>query len=162
MNPKHLENQVEGAAVMAIGGALFEEIMFADGRLQNGRVSSRLPRAALQRSSRSSRLYLVNRTRICRPPAPERHRSLVWLPLSAIRIFQATGVHACAPCPCCRPWPLTRSKRVCLHYSKNLDNSSHSRSNRCNTASVSNALPEISIGGGSPSRSGGARTVMPR
>jgi CO/xanthine dehydrogenase Mo-binding subunit len=45
VNPKHLENQVEGAIVMGIGGALFEAIDFASGRILNPRLSKyRVPR----------------------------------------------------------------------------------------------------------------------
>ncbi|MGH9881741.1 MAG: molybdopterin cofactor-binding domain-containing protein, partial [Pyrinomonadaceae bacterium] len=45
VNPVHLHNQIEGAVVMAIGGALFEAIQFADGKILNGRFSRyRLPR----------------------------------------------------------------------------------------------------------------------
>lgn len=45
VNPKHLENQVEGSVVMAIGGALFEHIDYADGRIENGKLSRyRVPR----------------------------------------------------------------------------------------------------------------------
>ena len=35
VNPEHLRNQVEGAVVMGIGGALFEQIEFADGKILN-------------------------------------------------------------------------------------------------------------------------------
>lgn len=45
VNPRHLENQIEGSVVMALGGALFERIDFADGRILNGRMSTyRVPR----------------------------------------------------------------------------------------------------------------------
>ncbi|MGH8020809.1 MAG: xanthine dehydrogenase family protein molybdopterin-binding subunit [Opitutaceae bacterium] len=45
VNPAHLLNQVEGAIVQGIGGALFEELRFADGRMLNPRFSQyRLPR----------------------------------------------------------------------------------------------------------------------
>jgi isoquinoline 1-oxidoreductase len=45
VNPDHLKMQVEGALVMGLGGALFESIEFADGRLLNGRLSKyRVPR----------------------------------------------------------------------------------------------------------------------
>ena len=45
VNPDQLKNQVEGSMVMAIGGALFEAIDFADGKLINGRFSRyRVPR----------------------------------------------------------------------------------------------------------------------
>jgi len=45
VNPNHLKNQVEGAAVMALGGALFEAIRFANGKILNARFSDyRVPR----------------------------------------------------------------------------------------------------------------------
>jgi nicotinate dehydrogenase subunit B len=45
VNPDHLRNQVEGAVIMGLGGALFEAVEFADGRIRNGRFSSyRVPR----------------------------------------------------------------------------------------------------------------------
>jgi len=43
--PNHLKNQVEGGAVMALGGALFEAIRFADGKILNPRFADyRVPR----------------------------------------------------------------------------------------------------------------------
>jgi nicotinate dehydrogenase subunit B len=45
VNPRHLHNQVEGAVVQAIGGALFERIQFKNGQILNGKFSQyRLPR----------------------------------------------------------------------------------------------------------------------
>ena len=45
VNPEHLKNQVEGAVVMGIGGALYESIDFANGRILNPRLSKyRVPR----------------------------------------------------------------------------------------------------------------------
>ena len=45
VNPEHLKNQVEGAIVMGIGGALFEAIDFENGRIRNARLSKyRVPR----------------------------------------------------------------------------------------------------------------------
>ncbi len=45
VNPEHLKNQVEGAIVMGIGGALFEAIDFADGKILNPLLSKyRVPR----------------------------------------------------------------------------------------------------------------------
>jgi isoquinoline 1-oxidoreductase len=45
LNPDHLKNQVEGAVVMGLGGALFEAIDFANGRIRNPRFSAyRVPR----------------------------------------------------------------------------------------------------------------------
>jgi len=45
VNPMHLKNQVEGSIVMGLGGALFEAIQFADGKILNPVFSKyRVPR----------------------------------------------------------------------------------------------------------------------
>jgi len=45
VNPRHLENQVEGATVMGIGGALFEAIRYQEGKLTNPHFAAyRVPR----------------------------------------------------------------------------------------------------------------------
>ena len=45
VNPDGLKNQVEGSVVQALGGALFEAIDFADGRIRNGTMEEyRVPR----------------------------------------------------------------------------------------------------------------------
>jgi nicotinate dehydrogenase subunit B len=45
VNPDGLRNQVEGAIVQGLGGALFEAITFADGALRNGSMAAyRVPR----------------------------------------------------------------------------------------------------------------------
>ena len=45
VNPDGLRNQIEGANIMAMGGALFEAIEFSNGRILNGRLSDyRVPR----------------------------------------------------------------------------------------------------------------------
>jgi nicotinate dehydrogenase subunit B len=45
VNPDGLRNQIEGANIMGIGGALFEAVEFDNGRILNGRFSKyRLPR----------------------------------------------------------------------------------------------------------------------
>ena len=45
VNPEHLRNQIEGAVVMGLGGALFEAIQFEDGKILNPRFSKyRVPR----------------------------------------------------------------------------------------------------------------------
>ena len=47
VNPEHLRNQVEGAVAMGLGGALFEQIDFADNQIVTNRLSKyRLPRFA--------------------------------------------------------------------------------------------------------------------
>jgi isoquinoline 1-oxidoreductase len=45
VNPDNLRNQIEGANILGLGGALFEAIKFENGRVLNGRFSSyRVPR----------------------------------------------------------------------------------------------------------------------
>jgi isoquinoline 1-oxidoreductase len=45
VNPNQLKNQIEGAIVMGIGGALFEAVDFENGKIRNPRFSSyRVPR----------------------------------------------------------------------------------------------------------------------
>jgi nicotinate dehydrogenase subunit B len=45
INPDHLKNQVEGAIVMGLGGALFEAIEFANGQISNSNFAQyRVPR----------------------------------------------------------------------------------------------------------------------
>jgi isoquinoline 1-oxidoreductase len=47
LNPDNLRNQVEGAIIMGLGGALFESIRFAGGRIVNNRFARyRVPRFA--------------------------------------------------------------------------------------------------------------------
>jgi isoquinoline 1-oxidoreductase len=47
VNPEHLRNQVEGAIAMGLGGALFEEIQFGEGRIATNRLAKyRVPRFA--------------------------------------------------------------------------------------------------------------------
>ena len=45
VNPHHLENQAVGSIIMGLGGALFEAVQFADGKILNAGLSSyRVPR----------------------------------------------------------------------------------------------------------------------
>jgi isoquinoline 1-oxidoreductase len=47
VNPEHLRNQVEGGIVMGLGGALFEEIQFGEGKIVTDRLAKyRVPRFA--------------------------------------------------------------------------------------------------------------------
>jgi len=47
VNPDHLRNQIEGSVIMAIGGALFEQVRFEDGKVLNPMLSRyRVPRFA--------------------------------------------------------------------------------------------------------------------
>jgi isoquinoline 1-oxidoreductase len=89
INPENLTNQIEGGVVMAIGGALFEEIKFADGKVQNPRFSAyRVPRfgdAPVQET------VLLDRKDL--PSTGAGETPLVALaPAVGNAIFQATGV----------------------------------------------------------------------
>jgi nicotinate dehydrogenase subunit B len=45
VNPEHLKNQVEGSVMMGLGGALFEAIHFAEGKITNASLAAyRVPR----------------------------------------------------------------------------------------------------------------------
>jgi isoquinoline 1-oxidoreductase len=45
LNPEHLKNQIEGAVVMGLGGALFEAVHFDSGKIKNAALSKyRVPR----------------------------------------------------------------------------------------------------------------------
>ncbi|HSU50790.1 MAG TPA: molybdopterin cofactor-binding domain-containing protein, partial [Segetibacter sp.] len=45
VNPLHLENQIMGSIVQGLGGALFEAIDFANGKINNSTLSAyRVPR----------------------------------------------------------------------------------------------------------------------
>lgn len=45
INPNHLENQIQGSVIQGLGGALFENIDFKDGKLINGSMAKyRVPR----------------------------------------------------------------------------------------------------------------------
>ncbi|HLI93371.1 MAG TPA: molybdopterin cofactor-binding domain-containing protein [Puia sp.] len=45
VNPHHLENQITGAIIMGLGGALFEKVEFASGKILNSSLSDyRVPR----------------------------------------------------------------------------------------------------------------------
>lgn len=47
VNPEHLRNQVEGGIAMGLGGALFEEIQFGEGKIVTNRLAKyRVPRFA--------------------------------------------------------------------------------------------------------------------
>lgn len=47
INPEHLENQIQGAVIQGLGGALFEWIDFKDGKILNAQFSAyRVPRFA--------------------------------------------------------------------------------------------------------------------
>jgi nicotinate dehydrogenase subunit B len=88
LNPDHLKNQVEGATVMALGGALFEQVRFKDGKVLNPRFSDyRVPRF---RDTPVLETVLVNRTDLPSAGAGECPMIAVG-PAVGNAIFQATG-----------------------------------------------------------------------
>jgi nicotinate dehydrogenase subunit B len=89
VNPDGLRNQLEGANIMALGGALFEAIEFANGQILNGRFSDyRLPRFS---DVPVIETVMVDRKDL--PSAGAGESSLVGVaPAIANAIFDATGV----------------------------------------------------------------------
>lgn len=88
VNPEHLKNQIEGSVMMAIGGALFESVEFANGRILN-------PRLAKYRVPRFSDLPVIETVLVDRkdlPSAGAGETPIVGLaPAVGNAIFQATG-----------------------------------------------------------------------
>jgi isoquinoline 1-oxidoreductase len=89
VNPDGLRNQLEGANIMALGGALFEAIEFADGKILNAHFADyRVPRF-----SDVPVLETVMIDRKDLPSAGAGESSLVGVaPAIANAIFDATGV----------------------------------------------------------------------
>lgn len=89
VNPDNLRNQIEGANVQGLGGALFEAIEFENGRILNGRMSQ-------YRVPRFSDLPVIDTVLLDRkdlPSAGAGECPLVGLaPAIANAIFDATGV----------------------------------------------------------------------
>ena len=88
VNPVHLENQIEGAVVQAIGGALFESIQFANGNILNPRFKNyRVPRFS---DVPPIEIVLVNRKDL--PSAGAGETPIVGLaPAVSNAIFAASG-----------------------------------------------------------------------
>jgi CO/xanthine dehydrogenase Mo-binding subunit len=88
VNPEHLRNQIDGSVVMAIGGALFEAVEFANGRILN-------PRLAKYRVPRFSDLPVIETVLVDRkdlPSAGAGETPIVGLaPAVGNAIFNATG-----------------------------------------------------------------------
>ena len=89
VNPGHLHNQIEGSIVMAIGGALFESIEFANGKILNPHFAQyRVPRFS---DLPKIEVVLVDRKDIASAGAGE--TPIVGLaPAIGNAIFNATGV----------------------------------------------------------------------
>jgi isoquinoline 1-oxidoreductase len=88
LNPDHLKNQVEGAVIMGLGGALFEQIDFADGKITNANFADyHLPRF---RDAPVLETVLVNRTDLTSEGAGE--TPIIGIaPAVGNAIFAATG-----------------------------------------------------------------------
>jgi isoquinoline 1-oxidoreductase len=88
LNPDHLKNQVEGAAIMGLGGALFEAIRFADGKILNASFSRyRVPRFSDEPVQET---VLLNRKDL--PSAGAGETPIVTVaPAIGNAIFQVTG-----------------------------------------------------------------------
>jgi nicotinate dehydrogenase subunit B len=89
VNPDHLENQIQGANIMGLGGALFEAIEFEKGRILNGRFSRyRVPRLS---DAPSIEVVLLDRKDL--PSAGAGETPIVGLaPAVGNAIFSATGI----------------------------------------------------------------------
>jgi CO/xanthine dehydrogenase Mo-binding subunit len=88
LNPDHLKNQIEGASVMGLGGALFEAIRFENGELLNARFSRyRVPRFS---DTPTQETVLLDRKES--PSAGAGETPIVAVaPAVGNAIFQATG-----------------------------------------------------------------------
>jgi isoquinoline 1-oxidoreductase len=88
VNPVHLHNQVEGAVVQAIGGALFEGIDFQNGQILNAKFSKyRVPRFS---DMPAIDIVLLDRKDL--PSAGAGETPIVGLaPAVSTAIFEATG-----------------------------------------------------------------------
>ncbi len=88
VNPDGLRNQLSGAIVQGIGGALFERILFADGRILNPHFAQyRVPRFS---DTPQIEIVLIDRKDL--PSAGAGETGLVGLaPAVANAIFSATG-----------------------------------------------------------------------
>ena len=88
VNPEHLRNQVEGAVMMGIGGALFEAVRFDAGVISNPRFSLyRVPRFS---DAPALETVLVDRKDL--PPAGAGETPIVAIaPAIANALFAATG-----------------------------------------------------------------------
>lgn len=89
LHPDHLRNQIEGAVVQGLGGALFEQIEFAGGVIQNASFSEyRVPRFA---DTPILETVLVRRDDL--PAVGAGETPIVAIaPAVAAAIFQATGI----------------------------------------------------------------------
>ena len=88
VNPEHLGNQIEGSIMMGIGGALFEHVEFAEGKV----VSNRMSRYRVPRFVDMPRIETVLLNRRDLTPAGAGETPIVGIaPAIGNAIFAATG-----------------------------------------------------------------------
>jgi nicotinate dehydrogenase subunit B len=88
LNPDHLKNQIEGAVIQGIGGALFEQIDFDRGQIKNAAFSAyRVPRFS---DTPLLETVLVNRPDLA-PIGAGETPIIALAPALSAAIFQATG-----------------------------------------------------------------------
>jgi isoquinoline 1-oxidoreductase len=89
VNPDHLKNQVEGAMVMGLGGALFEAVQFENGKITNPRLSDyRVPRFT---DMPAIEIVLLDRKDV--PSAGAGETPIIGIaPAVGNAIFDATGI----------------------------------------------------------------------
>jgi len=89
LNPDHLKNQIEGAVVQGLGGALFEAIDFSAGKIENAALSAyRVPRFS---DTPELETVLVERKDLA-PIGAGETPIIAIAPAVAGAIFQATGI----------------------------------------------------------------------
>ncbi len=89
VNPDHLKNQVEGAMIMGLGGALFEAIAYDDDKIQNPKFSRyRVPRF---RDAPEIEVVLIDRKDVASAGAGETPIVAI-APAIGNAIFDATGI----------------------------------------------------------------------
>jgi isoquinoline 1-oxidoreductase len=89
LNPDHLTNQVEGAVVMGLSGAMFEHIQFDNGKILNPRLSSY--RLARFTDMPALETVLIDRKDV--PPSGAGESPIIGVaPAVGNAIFAATGV----------------------------------------------------------------------
>jgi len=89
LNPDHLKNQIEGAVVQGLGGALFEAIDFSAGKIENAAFSAyRVPRFS---DTPELETVVVERKDLA-PIGAGETPIIAIAPAVAGAIFQATGI----------------------------------------------------------------------
>jgi nicotinate dehydrogenase subunit B len=89
LNPDHLKNQIEGATMMGLGGALYEAIQFANGKILNPNLAGY--KVARFADTPAFETVLVNRKEVASAGAGE--TPIIGIaPAVGNAIFQATGI----------------------------------------------------------------------